>query len=278
MRIAISNIAWDVAEDEAVAALLARHRVDAIDVAHSKYFPDVVAATEEDVARVRRWWANRGIGITGMQALLYGTTGLNLFGPAQSRRIMINHLRDVCRIGEGLGATRLVFGSPKNRDRTGLAESEAEAISQGFFRELGEIAVGHEVCICLEPNPVRYRCNFLTTTAEAAAFVRTVDHPGIRLHLDTGTIAVNGEDAERVIRENADIIAHAHASEPDLLPLGEGGTDHARMAATLCRHVPDRVLSIETLPPKTGSRLEAIERSLAIATRHYRDGGLESQQ
>ena len=33
MRVAISNIAWDPAEDEDVARLLQRHHVDAIDVA-----------------------------------------------------------------------------------------------------------------------------------------------------------------------------------------------------------------------------------------------------
>lgn len=272
MRIAISNIAWDSAEDVAVASLLERAGVDAIDVAHSKYFPNAAAATGEEIARVRRWWADRGITITGMQALLFGTTGLNLFGALEARTAMLDHLRVICRIAEGLGATKLVFGSPKSRDRAGIADADVAHIAAGFFRDLGDIAADHGVCICLEPNPVRYGCNFLTTTDEAAAFVRALSHPAIRLHLDTGTIAINAEDAERVIGENADIVAHAHASEPDLLPLGDGETDHARMAHALCRHVPDRVLSIETLPPKSGSHLAAIDRSLVIATRHYRHG------
>jgi hypothetical protein len=52
-----------------------------------------------------------------MQALLFGTTGLNVFGDNKSQEAMLEHLRAVCRIGAGLGATKLVFGSPKNRDR-----------------------------------------------------------------------------------------------------------------------------------------------------------------
>ena len=38
MRLAISNIAWDVSEDENIARLLNRSGVDAIDVAPAKYF------------------------------------------------------------------------------------------------------------------------------------------------------------------------------------------------------------------------------------------------
>ena len=41
MRLGLTNLAWDPSQDEAVAGLLARLGVDAIDVAPSKYFADV---------------------------------------------------------------------------------------------------------------------------------------------------------------------------------------------------------------------------------------------
>ena len=66
MRLAISNIAWDIAEDISVAKLLGKFGVDAIDVAPGKYFPDPANAKDEDIANVRRWWADHGIEITGM--------------------------------------------------------------------------------------------------------------------------------------------------------------------------------------------------------------------
>src|SRR5690606_27519313 len=123
VRIAISNIAWDIKEDLAVAQLLAEFGIDAIDVAPGKYFPDPAAAKDREIARVRRWWADQGIEITGMQALLFGTTGLNVFGEKDCQQALLDHLRAVCRIGSGLGANRLVFGSPKNRDRSGLSDA-----------------------------------------------------------------------------------------------------------------------------------------------------------
>jgi sugar phosphate isomerase/epimerase len=273
MRIAISNIAWDVPEDGAVAGLLGRHGVDAIDIAPGKYFPDPGAATIEEIRRVGDWWAAHGVAITGMQALLFGTSGLNLFGDAASRAAMLDRLADVCRIAGHLGATRLVFGSPKNRDRTGLTDAEAGAVAVDFFRELGDVAGRHGVCICLEPNPVRYGCNFMTTTAETASIVRAAGHPAIRLHLDAGAITINGEDAAESIRRHCDIIAHVHASEPDLVVLGDGGTDHAQVAAALRLYAPDRVVSIEMRAAEREGHLAAIDRALGLAVRHYRDAG-----
>ena len=47
MRLGLTNLAWDPSRDEAVAGLLARLGVDAIDVAPSKYFADVAAVGVE---------------------------------------------------------------------------------------------------------------------------------------------------------------------------------------------------------------------------------------
>ena len=270
MRLAISNIAWDTAEDEAIATLLQRFAIDAIDVAPGKYFPVPANATDEQITQVKGWWAERGIDITGMQALLFGTTGLNVFGSAQSQCALLKHLDAVCRIGSGLGATRLVFGSPKNRDRTGLDDQETLNVAVPFFRQLGVIAQAYGVTICLEPNPTRYGANFMTTSAETALVVKQVDHPSIKMQLDTGALAINGEDPRLVLQDCASLIGHVHASEPDLLPLGDGSTDHGLMVTALERHLPNPVVTIEMLATKDEPHAVSIERALNVAIQHYR--------
>lgn len=269
MRVAISNIAWDSAEDDVVAAVLARHGIDAIDVAPGKYFPDPEAATAEDISGVRQAWRARGMEITGLQGLLFGVAGVNLFGDVSSREAMLRRLGAVCRIGGELGARWLVFGSPRNRDRSGLADSQVREAAVSFFRRLGDQAAAHAVIVCLEANPPRYGCNFMTTTGEAAEVVRAVDHPAIRLHLDTGTLAINGEPADETIAKHADIIAFVHASEPDLVTLGDGGAPHAEAAAALARLLPRCVVSIEMLPSKAEPHAAAVERAVVLARRVY---------
>lgn len=275
MRLAISNIAWETSEDEDIAKLLKRYGVDAIDIAPGKYFPVPAKATDEEIVRVKRWWAERGIEITGMQALLFGTAGLNVFGSPEVQDVMLQHLAAVCRIGAGVGVTRLVFGSPKNRDRNGLSDDQVTEIAIPFFRRLGDIAQSYGVVICLEPNPPCYGANFMTTSAETADVVRQVAHAAIRMQLDTGALTINGEDPAAVLQNSAMLIGHIHASEPDLVPLGDGGTDHANVAECLKQLLPDHIVSIEMLATKIESHLVSVERALGVAIRHYRNEGNE---
>lgn len=269
MRIAISNIAWPAEREAEMRDLLAARGIDAVDVAPGRYFPDVAQATAQDIAGVRAWWAERGIEITGMQALLFGTSGLNLFGAPAVQQAMLDHLGHVCRIGAGLGATRLVFGSPGNRNREGLEDAAAAETAAGFFRRLGALAAGHGVVVCLEPNPPCYRCNFMTGTDEAAAIVRLVDHPAIRLQIDSGAMTINGEDPAAMLAAHGALVGHIHASEPDLVPLGSGGTGHAAVAAAVRRHCPGHVVTIEMLPAKSGFAAADVAAALTAAMAAY---------
>ncbi|MDT0136625.1 TIM barrel protein [Acidovorax sp. PRC11] len=269
MRLAISNIAWERHDDLAMSALLNSQGIDAIDIAPGKYFPQPASATEQDIKAVKAWWADRGIAVTGMQALLFGTTGLNVFGSAESQEALLKHLDGICRIGGLLHATRIVFGSPKNRDRSGLNDADAMDKATAFFRKLGDSAARHGVMICLEPNPARYGANFMCTADETATVVTAVAHPAIRMQLDTGALAINGENVNCVLQSHAKIIGHIHASEPDLLPLGDGGTAHATMAHAISRHIPDHLVTIEMVATKSEPPLLSVARALEVAKSTY---------
>ena len=277
MRLAISNIAWDISEDEDIAKLLMQYGIDAIDIAPGKYFPEPAKATDEEISRVKNWWFAHGIEITGMQALLFGTSGLNVFGSPEVQDAMLQHLTAVCRIAAGLGATRLVFGSPKNRDRTGLNDEQTMEIAIPFFTRLGEVAQSYGVMICLEPNPPCYGANFMTTSAETAEVVRQVAHPAIRMQLDTGALAINGEEPSEVLQNSAILIGHIHSSEPNLVPLGDGATNHAAMAAAVLQRLPGHVVSIEMLATKNEPHLASVERALRVAIKHYRNENNEGK-
>ena len=270
MRLAISNIAWDISEDEQILDLLVEFQVDAIDVAPSKYFPNATSATPADITRVRDWWADRGIEITGMQSLLFGTKGLNLFGPRKVQDAMLRHLGEIFRIAAGLGATRLVFGSPRNRDRAGLTDQEATEAAVPVFRRLGDMAEFYGIKICLEPNPTRYGANFMTTSEETEFVVRAIAHSSIKMQLDTGALAINRENAASVIERCADLIGHIHASEPDLVPLGDNDTDHAGVHDALIQHLPGHLVSIEMKATANEPHELSVERALRKAVRSYR--------
>lgn len=270
MRISISSLAWDPLEDGEVAGMLNERSIDAIDLVPSKYFPLFPSAGPDEIARIRDWWARRGIEIIGMQSLLYGTSGLNVFGDESSRDSLLAHLVKVFRIAHGLGASRLVFGSPKNRDRTGLDDERTMSLAVEFFRRAGDAAAEHDAILCLEPNPPRYGANFMIDSFETHRVVEAVGHNHIRMQLDSGAMAINGEDPEFVVPECADVAGHVHASEPDLVALGSGSGIHDKYAKALKAYMGGSIVSIEMLPAKEGDRLSAIRGALDFALAKYR--------
>lgn len=269
MKIAVSNIAWDVAQDEDILRLLSSTGVRYIDVAPSKYFPDLTKVSDSEIEKVKDWWESRGITLNGMQSLLFGTTGLNVFGTEDSRRAMLEHLDHVCNIAGKWKATKLVFGSPKNRDRGDLNDDQVKDIAVPFFRKLGDLANSHGVTICLEPNPTLYSCNFMTNSRETAEIVKAVDHSHIKMQFDTGAILINGEDPEEILRLWGHLIGHFHISEPKLVPVGDGKQSHEAIAKALKKHCPDSILSIEMLTGANEASTDAVGRAIQFLQRTY---------
>lgn len=266
MRISISNIAWEPDQDEAVAAVLRGAGIQAVDLAPGKYLPDILGASDEAIAEVRQRWADRGFRIEGMQSLLFGSTGLNLFGDDGT---MLDRLAAVCRIGEGLGARALTFGSPRQRDRGDRSFEQARDEAVDFFRRIGDIAADRGVLFCLEPNPAVYGCNFMTTAAETAEVVEATDHPAVRMQLDVGALALNGEDAPSTIAHYAALIGHVHASEPQLVPLGRAGSDHRGAASALAETRPELTVTIEMLSPKDENAPAVVAEAVDVAVSAY---------
>lgn len=275
MRLSISNIAWQPEEDQRIATLLEQHQIDAIDIAPGKYFSSPELATKAEIMAVKQWWHERGISIIGMQSLLFGTTGLNVFGDKASRSGLLTRLQAIFRIAGILGATRLVFGSPRNRDRHSLSAQEATDSAIQFFQQAANYAADEGVLLCLEPNPVCYGANFMTNSQETALVVKAVNHPALRMQLDTGAITINQEDVAQVLNSYAALIGHVHASEPQLAPLGDNGTDHGKMASALAQSLPKAIVTIEMLATETKPALQSISRALHVAIQAYRNPALE---
>lgn len=270
MRISISNLAWDVSEDVDVLSVLKEFHVDAIDIAPGKYFPEPGKATTADILAVRTWWQDHGVDIIGMQSLLFGTTGLNVFGSQAVQEKLLAHLTDICRIGSVLGATRLVFGSPKNRDCSGLSATETERVAKTFFRRLGDIAADQGVIVCLEPNPVVYGANFMTTSSETYDVVADIAHPCIKMQLDTGAVIINQESIAAVVAQAKDVIGHVHISEAQLATVGDTFAGHAALADVLKTQLATFPATIEMLATKDESHLLSIRRALSHVTSLYR--------
>ena len=269
MKVAISNIAWPAAEEPQAAAVLVAKGVQGLEVAPTAVWSSPTEEPMEAVRAYRDGWRARGVRIVACQSLLFGRPDLCLFTTDAARRQTLAYLSAIIQLAGALGAEALVFGSPKNRQVRDTPPAVAWSLAVEFFRTLGDVAARHQTCLCIEPNPPAYGCDFIRTAAEGRELVRQVDHPGFRLHLDAAALTLSGEDGARAIEESFPWLRHFHASEPQLGVVGSGVTDHARFADRLRRLGYQHWVSVEMRSGWTQPSVRAVESALQFALDAY---------
>ncbi len=269
MKISISNIAWDQPEEETVAQILKERNIPGVEIAPTKIWTSPLEADPESLSAYRRFWEDQGVEIVALQALLFGRPELTLFESQEKREQAYQYLSQIIRLASALGAKVLVFGSPKNRlvgDRDPRKVME-EAVD--FFGRLGEVAFAHQTRFCIEPNAAVYGCDFIRTAREGQALVKRVDHPGFGLHLDAGIMTLNGEEIEPVLEECMETMAHFHISEPHLGLIGEGTTDHNRIAGHLRKIGYQGWVSIEMRNGLKSANPDSVRQALDFVIQRY---------
>lgn len=249
-------------------AALADLGVQGLELAPTKVWQRPTEVSEYVAKSYRTAVEQRGLRIVAFQAILFGRPELTLFENDTRRAEAVEYLAGMCRLAGWLGARVLVFGSPKNRLIGSMPSADAQVIARDFFRRVGDHAVRHDTAVCIEANPPDYGCDFVTHTAAAAELVRTVNHPGFGLHLDAGGITL-ARDALALVRDLAARARHYHISEPHLVPIGQGGADHATLAAALRDGGYDQWLSVEMKPVAGQTLAEVLVQVAGIVREQY---------
>jgi sugar phosphate isomerase/epimerase len=233
LKIAFSNIAWDMAEQADVLPILSDAGIAGIEIAPTKCWPAWEGATQQAASQTATALAANGFVVPSMQALLFGRPDLKVFGTDADRTAFLKHIEQVADLAADLGAKTLVFGSPANRDPGDLPPDEAMRIAVTVMRMAGDICAARGVWLGIEANPAAYACRFVTRWFEAAELVRRCNSPGIKLHLDAACTVLAGDDLTQAVAETMDILAHVHISEPQLGSFDSPSLDHAQFARAL---------------------------------------------
>ncbi len=91
----------------------------------------------------------------------------------------------------------------------------------------------------------RFECYLLNTHADAARFVREVDHPNCRAMYDTFHSHIEEKSPAQAIRDCADVLCHVHISENDRSTPGTGNIRWAENFDTLKEVGYDGWMTIE---------------------------------
>lgn len=267
MRLAVSNIAWTDDVHSEVLSVLSKHGAHGVEVAPTRLWPGWEHMSVKDADRIRLAFASKGLQIPAMQSLLFGMPHLNVFGDEPNRFELLSHLDRLFPIARALGVRVLVFGSPRNRDRTGLSDTQAFSQAIEFFRCAAQKAYKEGVSLCIEPNPPQYGANFITGWKDALRLVESVDAKGFGLHLDTGCISMNGDSPAEAVRACGKAICHFHISEAQLADFSDPQVDHLSAARALLDIGYSGWVSIEM---RMGAEpLNALDQALSFVKKTY---------
>ena len=212
MKLSISNIAWDIKDNETVYAYLNKKIFSGLEIAPTKLFPENpyshIAEAAEYFSQLKQ---NYGLEVSSMQSIWFGKTG-NIFNSEEERKDLQDYTFKAIDFAAAIGCGNLVFGNPKARNK---GENHSDNLVFDFFNSIADYAHKNGTCVSLEPNPVIYGTNFINNTKQAFEFCNELNNPNLKVNVDFGTIIYNDEPFDW-IQKNTDKVNHIHISEPYL--------------------------------------------------------------
>jgi len=215
MKLAFSNIAWTPHDDLDVLSLLKKHDITGIEVAPTKVWPNWKGATPAAAECYGSRLRSLGFEVPALQAVLFDRPEARLFDH-EGVFSFVSHLTYVAELAGALGAHAVVLGAPRQRDRGSLTMEEAFNSAAEVLYRLAEVFAARGTCLCIEPNPRRYACNFIINASEGAELVRLVNHRGFGLHLDAAAMFLEADEPAHFWSQAGSLVRHFHISEPDL--------------------------------------------------------------
>jgi D-psicose/D-tagatose/L-ribulose 3-epimerase len=272
MKLAVSSIAWTNDEEAAVAEKLRELGMKYVELAPTKRWENPTNASQAEADEYRNFWQSYGIEIIAFQSMLFSRPDLKIFEDEENRAKTLEYLKRFIGLAGKMGAGIMVFGSPKNRQRSEMLQHEANEVAKAFFATLGKRAQEENVKFCIEPNPTEYACDFVTNAQQGIDFVNLVSNPGFGLHLDIAGMTLAGDDIVKSITDASGVLQHFHISSPFLEQVEDRADVRHREAAKTLRDINyQNYVSIEMRPGEIGENVARVEKAVRFAQEIYGD-------
>jgi sugar phosphate isomerase/epimerase len=179
-------------------------------------------------AEVRRQADDAGLEIIGLHWLLAKTTGYYLTTPDNAVRHKTAHyIAELARLCRDLGGHLMVLGSPLQRNLLpGVSHEQAMELAADCLRRALPTLEECNMTLAVEPLGPKDG-NFLLTAAMGQQLCEMVASPHCRLHLDCKAMASESKPIPQLIRDNARLLEHFHANDPNMRGPGMGELDFA---------------------------------------------------
>lgn len=253
MRYAICNETFEGWELPLVFEVCARLGYEGVELAPFTICDRVTDVDPSARRRLRDEAARRALEIPCLHWLLARTRGLHLTSPdAAVRQATGDYLLALIDFAADLGATRLVFGSPAQRNlMPGVDPRDAWDWSRAIFRRCADAAESRGAVFCLEALPPP-ESNVFTTVDDCLRMVREVDRPGFATMLDVKSMASEPRPIPETIARAVHAARYVHANDANRREPGSGDTDFVPIIRALREGGYDGWMSVEVFDYSAG--------------------------
>ena len=237
MKFAICNEMFEGMPFEHVCKYVSSCGYDGIEIAPFTFDADPSRISKSVARAIGKTARDSGLELIAMHWLLAKPTGSMAMHLTTCDKIVrqrtIAFAQRLARLCSAMGAKVMVWGSPKQRDIAGhddVVDATERAIDG--VRAVCEVAGPLGVTVAMEPlGPSE--TNFLQFAGDTVDFIRRVDHPACRLHLDVKAMCQETQSIPEVIRDHSAHLAYFHANDANLKGPGAGDTDFVPIARAL---------------------------------------------
>ncbi len=233
---------------------------DFVEIAPFTIAKYVTEIAQSERTRIRELAASTGIGISGLHWVLVQAEGMYLTSPeAAVRAHTARYFAELVECCADLGGTRIIVGSPKQRNITeGVTPEQAWAWATDVFRDAVKRAEDRGVVICFEPLSTA-ETNFVTTAEEGRRFAAQFESAAMSIILDVKAMCSEVKSIPQIIRESAGQFAYFHANDANLKGPGFGEVDFAPIAAALREVGYEGTVSVEVFKFEEGPEIIATQ-------------------
>jgi sugar phosphate isomerase/epimerase len=226
MKFAICNETFGDWPVEKGFELAKKYNYSGVEVAPFTLGANVFEISSQTRAAYRKKAEQFDLSIVGLHWLLAKTSGLHLtMHDLETRQRTKEYLIELVQLCSDLGGKIMVLGSPLQRNFVEpITHDVATANAASLLSEIVPVLEKHQIQIAIEPLGPQ-EGNFLNHAHQARTLIDAIGSPQIRLHLDVKAMSSEDKPIAAVVRDNADIMIHFHANDPNRLGPGMGDVD-----------------------------------------------------
>lgn len=235
MKLGICNeIFQDWGEWQRICDYVADVGYNGIEIAPFTFANDVNDISAETRADIRRIAEDTGLEVIGLHWLLVGPKDVHLTTRDDATRDRTaQYLIDLANCCADVGGTRMIFGSPKQRNlEDGTTYPQAFDRARAVFECVLPTLEDRGVTLCME-QLAPTETNFCSTAAQTVELIDAIGHPNFQLILDTKAMAQEPASRADTIRTYAKYLRHYHANDENLKGPGFGTVDFGPIIAAL---------------------------------------------